>query len=1020
MELLADRDPEDARKLLDPVLERMMQAVRRYEGMVTRVTGDGIIALFGAPLAQEDHAVRACFAAITMQELVRQSAEETCDKGGVNVQIQVGLDSGEVVVRAIGSDGHRDYSAVGQTTHRAARMVQLARPGSILLTRSTLELVEGFVSVSPLGAMPIEGRPASIEAYEVTGARLRRSRFSVAAARGLTRFVGRNAELKQLDEALARAAGGRGQMVAIVGEPGVGKSRLVWELTRSHCTRGWLILRAGAVSYGKTTPYLPLVNLLKDYLRVEDRDGTRAIREKAAGKLVSLDGGLDPALLSLFDIPVDDPQWEVLDPPQRRHRTLDAVRRLFLRESQVQPLLVVLEDLHWIDAETQALLDSVVASLSRARILVLVNYRPEYRPPWGGKTNYVQLRLDPLGPKHVSEMLESLLGRDTALAPLRRLLASRAEGNPFFVEESVRSLAEDGVLVGARGAYQLAKSGESVRVPPTIQVVLAERIDRLAPEDKELLQTAAVVGTEVPVAVLAAITERRSDALADALARLQASECLYETSLPPAAEYAFRHALIHDVVYASLLQDRRRALHARTVEALERLYPERLGEHVERLAHHAVRGEAWVPAVAYLRQAGTKATERSAYGQAMASFEQALDVLRHLPEGREQTEQACDLHLDASGALIPLGELARSTSHARQAEALAKAIGDERRLGWAQAVLAHRAWYSGDSDLTLAMGQRALTIASSLCDDALERSASFPLGLLMQTTGNYGRAAELLSRTVEAVQGNRVHYRLYGAGTLRAVFARERLAWCLAELGEFACASARGEQAVQIASEVDHHHSLVLAHRSLGFIALRRGDIVQAIGPLERAVKLCRAIQARSVFDVAAAELGYAYALTGRLPEGVALIEEALADPAATGTTNHSLLLAYLGEAHLLAGRSYDAIAVARRAVDLARNQNERGNEAWALRLLGEIVARGEGCDRRSAEEHYRQTLVRAEELGMRPLSAHCHLGLGKLFRHARQRRQARQQLTTATAMYRHMDMPFWLERSEVEMRKLG
>ena len=617
-------------------------------------------------------------------------------------------------------------------------------------------------------------------------------------------------------------------------------------------------------------------------------------------------------------------------------------------------------------------------------------------------------------------MLESLLGRDTTLVPLRGLLVSRTEGNAFFVEESVRSLADDGVLLGARGAYRLAKSGESVRVPPTVQAVLAARIDRLAPEDKELLQTAAVVGTQVSVAVLAAVTVRPADALADALARLQASECLYETSLPPDAEYAFKHALTHDVAYGSLLQDRRRALHARTLEALERLYPERSAEHVERLAHHAVRGEAWVRAVAYLRQAGTKATARSAYGQAMASFEQALDTLRHLPEGREQTEQACDLHLDASGASMPLGELAKSTSHARQAQALAESMGDERRLGWALAVLAHRAWYSGDSDLTLTMGQRALTIASSLRDAALERSASFPLGLLMQTTGNYGRAAELLSRTVEAVQGEQLHDRLYGAGTLRAVFARERLAWCLAELGEFAGASARGEQAVQIASEVDHHHSLVLAHRSLGFVALRRGDIVQAIGPLERAVELCRVIQARSVFDVAAAELGYAYALTGRLAEGVALIEEAMADPSATGTTNHSLLLAYLGEAHLVAGRRSDAMAVGWRAVDLARKQNERGNEGWALRLLGEIAARGEARDRTSAEEHYRRALVRADELGMRPLSAHCHLGLGKLFRHPRQRRQARQQLTTATAMYRDMDMPSWLERSEVETRELG
>src|SRR4029453_11699501 len=371
------------------------------------------------------------------------------------------------------------------------------------------------------------------------------------------------------------------------------------------------------------------------------------------------------------------------------------------------------------------------------------------------------------------------------------------------------------------------------------------------------------------------------------------------------------------------------------VEALERLYPERLAEHVERLAHHAVRGQAWARAVTYLRQAGKKATERSAYGQAVASLEQALDALRQLPESRERAEQASDLHLDASGALVPSGELARSISHARQAEALAASVGDERRQGWALAILAHRAWYSGDSGHTLEMGQRALDIAIGLGDVSLERSATFSLGLRMQTTGEYGRAAEYLRRTVETLKGDRLHDRHEGSGTLRAVFSRERLAWCLAELGEFPEATAHAEEAVQIASEVDHHHSLVLGYRSLGFVAIRRGDITQAIGPLERAVELCRVILTRSLFDVAAAKLGYAHPPPDRVAEGIGLIEEALASPAATGTTNHPLLLAYLGEAHLVAGRSHDAISVAQRALDLARKQKESGNEGWALRLLG-------------------------------------------------------------------------------------
>ncbi len=413
MELLADRDPEDARKILDPVLEHMMEAVHRYEGTVNQVMGDGIMALFGAPLAHEDHAVRACYAALRLQESVKRYAEGARREHGVTVRIRVGLNSGEVVVRAIGSDLHMDYTAVGQTTHLAARMEQLAEPGSILLSPATLELAEGYVEVKPLGPLPVKGLPEPVEVYELVGAGAVRSRLQAAVARGLTRFVGRDSEVDQLRQALERAQAGHGQVVAVVGEPGVGKSRLYWEFTHSHRAHGWLILESGSVSYGKATSYLPVIDLLKAYFHIGGRDDTRTIREKMTGKVLSLDRALEPslsALLSLLELPVEDEGWERLDPSQRRQRTLDAVKRLLLRESQVQPLMLLVEDLHWIDAETQALFDSLVESLPTARLLLLVNYRPEYQHPWGSKTFYRQLRIDPLPASSADDLLTSLLG----------------------------------------------------------------------------------------------------------------------------------------------------------------------------------------------------------------------------------------------------------------------------------------------------------------------------------------------------------------------------------------------------------------------------------------------------------------------------------------------------------------------------------------------------------------------------------------------------------------------------------
>ncbi|HEX5974440.1 MAG TPA: AAA family ATPase, partial [Rubrobacteraceae bacterium] len=587
---LADRDPEDARKILDPVLELMMEAVHHYEGTVNQVMGDGIMALFGAPLAHEDHAVRACYAALRMQTSVKGYAEEVQRTAGVAIEIRVGLNAGEVVVRSIGSDLRMDYTAVGQTTHLAARLEQMAMAGSILITAGALRLVEGYVRAKPLGAVPVKGMTEPVEIYELTGAGPARTRLQAAAARGLSRFVGRAVELDALRRALDSVRAGHGHVVGVVGEPGLGKSRLFREFTHSPRLQDWLIVESTAVSYGKGTPYLPVIDLLKGYFRIGSRDDARTIREKVTGKLLILAETLKPTLpvlLSLLDVPIEDVAWQQLDPPQRRQRTLDAVKRLFMHESHVQPLCLIVEDLHWIDAETQALLDSLVESLPTARLLLLVNYRPEYHHGWGGKTYYTQLTLGPLPPETAEELLHALLGEDPQLQPLRQLLVERTERNPFFLEESVRALVETGVLIGEPGAYRVTRAQPSIPVPATVQAVLAARIDRLPPAEKSLLQAAAVIGKRVPFTLLEAIAPEPELHLS--LAHLQAAEFLYETSLSPELEYTFKHALTHEVAYGSLLPDQRRALHAGIMTALESIFSDRLSEQLERLAHHAFR-----------------------------------------------------------------------------------------------------------------------------------------------------------------------------------------------------------------------------------------------------------------------------------------------------------------------------------------------------------------------------------------------------------------------------------------------
>ena len=907
MELLADRDPEEARKLLDSVLDRMMEAVHHYEGTVNQVMGDGIMALFGAPLAQEDHAVRACYSALRMQDAVARYAEELRQCHGADVQIRVGLNSGEVVVRSIRSDLHMDYTAVGQTTHLAARMEHLARPGTTLVTEATLRTAEGYMQVKSLGPTPIKGMTEAIRVYELIGAGGVRTRLQALMAHGLTRFVGRDAELDQLREALEQAAAGHGQVVAVVGEPGVGKSRLFYEFIHSHRTEGWLILESSAVSYGKATPYLPLIDLLKSYFKITDRDDSRAVRAKVTGHLLTLDetlrNGIAP-LLWLLDALPGDHEFLLLDPTQRGERTREVVKRLLLRETRTQPLLLVFEDLHWIDAETQALLDTLVESLPTAPLLLTVNQRPEYHHGWGNKTYYRQLRIDALPPETAEALLETLLGDDPGLRPLRRLLIERTEGNPLFLEESVRSLVETGVLVGEPGTYRLDKYPIAIQVPATVQAILAARIDRLPAEDKQLLQTASVIGKDVPWPLLLETSEQPEDDVRRGLARLQAAEFIYEGKLFPDLEYTFKHALTHEVAYGSLVQDRRRALHARIVGAIERIYPDRLAEHADRLAHHAFRGEVWDKALHYLRHTGS------------ATSQPSIDALLGGPE-----------------------------------------------------TPGHR-WFRGEHDRALALALRERAIYASFRNFELGIITEYRLGQIYHSLGDYPKAIDALRRTVALLDGD-LRGETFGLAGFPSVFCRVWLALCLGEQGHFEEAAAHTEDATAIAGAENHAFSLVVAYAGTGLLCNLRGEAVNAIGPLERGLVTARLSDIPLLFPLVAAPLGWTYVLTGRHQEGLRLLEEAVEGAEAMEfMANHALRLVWHGQAHLFVGNGNVAKRLGLRALELAKRLGERGHEAHALRLLGEVAEKDSSPNMEMANGHYRAALAVAETLGMRPLAA--------------------------------------------------
>jgi class 3 adenylate cyclase/tetratricopeptide (TPR) repeat protein len=1018
-ELIRDLDPEDAQKLLDPAIHIMMEAVHRFEGTVNQVLGDGIMSIFGAPIAHEDHAARACYAALAMQAAMRDYTDEVRRIHGIPLQIRVGLNSGEVVVRTISSDLHMDYSAVGSTTHLAARMEQLATPGSIVLSGSTLRLVEGLVQVNDLGPIPVRGIDEPVEVYELTAASSIRRRLQAAIARGLTKFVGRDTEIEALNQALEQAGSGHGQIVAAVGEPGVGKSRLVYEFVHSHHTQGWLVLESASVSYGKATPYFPVIDLLKRYVHVEDGDESRTIRAKVTGQILTLDETLQetiPAVLSLLDALPEDSPFLRLDPPQRRQHTLDGLKRILLQESQVQPLVLVFEDLHWYDNESQALLDSLVESLPTAQLLLLVNYRPEYTHSWGGKTYYTQLRLNPLPPESADALLEALLGDDASLEPLKKLLIERTEGNPFFLEESVHALVETQDLIGEAGAYRLAQDLPTIQVPATVQAVLAARIDRLPQDEKRLLQTAAVIGTEVPFTLLQAIAELPDEALHSCLTHLQAAEFLDETSLFPERVYTFKHALTHEVAYGSLLLERRRALHVQIVKELERLSPGQVADHVERLAYHAFRGAVWDKAIAYLRQAGTKAAMRSAYRESVACFEQALLALEHLPKSASTLDQGFDLRMELRPWLVPLADYSRILVHLHEAEAIAQAQGDRRRLGLIYSHLTDYYRLTGHSEQAVAYGEQALTFASELDDFTLQILAYQRLGHAYHAVGAYRRSIELLKRNVFSLTGELSRER-FSIGSLPAAHSRSYMIFPLVELGEFSTAVPIGEEAVRIADAADTAHSQILAWHAVGLTYLCKGDIDRAIPLLEQTLHRCQVEQLPLDTRLLASALGYAYALAGQVAAGISLLEQAVQQSKALNIFfRYALWLSWLGEAYLLADRIDDAREAAEQAIERTKASKEPGHRAYALRLVAEITRHHNPPEIQSATNYYQEALTLATELGMRPLQAHCHRGLGTLYRQTGQAEQARAELSTAIEMYRDMEMTFWLPETEAAL----
>jgi len=962
--LMESLDPEEARAIVDPALRIMVEAVARYEGYVVQSTGDGIFALFGAPAAYEDHPQRGLYAALWMQQNLREYAQRLVNQGKPPLEARCGINTGEVVVRTVETGGKIEYTPIGITANVAARLQTVAPSGSVVVSEPTRRLVEGYFELHALGQMRVRGIGEPIAIYEVTGPGPLRTHFELAARRGLTQFVGRERELQQMQHALDLAMTGHGQLVAVMAEAGTGKSRLFYEF-KAKLPPGCEVLEAYSVSHGKTSAWLPVLELLHGYVGIRDFDNPASRREKVRARITALDSALIdtlPYLWGLLEIQQSPDPLAQMDPRIRRQRTLDALKRIIVRESLNQPTIVIFEDLHWIDSETQALLDLLADSIAGAGLLLLVNYRPEYRHEWVSRTHYCQLRLDPLVGEHAAAMLDALLGNGAELDFLKRLVAERTGGNPFFVEEMVEALFEQGILA-RNGTIKLIRPLSQAHLPVTVQGVLAARIDRLPADDRDLLHTLAVLGHEFPLRLVERVAPAPAAELERRLAHLQASEFIYEQPAINDIEYVFKHALTQEVAYNSVLIERRKALHERTAAAIEVLYADRLDDHLSELARHYRHGVNTDKALRYAQLAAERALGRSAYLEVAGLIETALTLLDKLPAGDQRLRAELALRtIENTLSSVLHGLASQKREHAvRRVCELGKKLGERDQLLHGRIALAHLHFTRGESLLAYDLAKSNLDLAETTQDAGLLAEAHHYAGLLAFACGNLRPALAHLNDAQRHASAASLDDKVspFSGGLYKSSFASMR-ALPLQLLGRPDEALKSAEQGLRAARGSRHLYSLSYALTAPGsqFRCYRR-EPESALLQAEEAIALSQQNGFSDWLNWGRFTHGWALAELGQSAQGIAEMEAAAAGfRHRAGQPFLQYRVALLAQAYARAGRTDQALTMLNEALAQIERSGERVDQAEILRLKGEVLLMHERSAAAEAEHCFRAGLA--------------------------------------------------------------
>ncbi len=1015
-------DPEDVHEIMDGCFRILMDEIHRFEGTVNEFRGDGLMALFGAPIAHEDHAQRACHAALAIQQALIPYEERLQRQHGVDFKMRIGLNSGPVVVGAIGDDLRMDYTAQGDTANLAARMESNAQPGSILVSNHIYRQAKEFFQFEPVGELRVKGKEEPVEAYRLIKPTEVQTRIAASAAKGLTRFVGRQREIATLSEAFRKAQSGVGQVVGVVGEAGVGKSRLLLEFRNSLPKSAYIYLEGRCLHYGNSMPYLPILDAFRTYLGIKEGEKESVIRQKMMERIVGSDETLTRCLSpiqELFSIKVDDEEFTKLEPKQKREKTFEAIRDILIRGSQSRPIVWAIEDLHWIDRTTEEFLDYMIGWLPNTRILLILLYRPEYTHQWGSKSYYSKVGVGQLSSNTSAELVQAILEGEAVVPELRELILSRAAGNPLFMEELTHSLLENGSVQKKEDQYVLVRNASEIQVPETVQGIIAARMDRLEESLKRIMQVAAVIGREFAFRILQAIIEMKED-LKSKLLKLQGLEYIYEKSLFPELEYIFRHALTQEVAYSSLLRKRRKEIHERIGQAIEDLYPERLEEFYEMLAYHYSKTENYTKACHYLKISGEKAIKNDSPREAFRLFNDAIGTFNHLPETAENKRKYIDLVISMSIVMRQLGYPEDSATILQKGEALAKALDDVEAAVFLRSAVGICHALRGNSMQSHRLIDESFVEAESiqnidsLVSSAYDKCSSYlSLGQFKKIIGLAQKAMTLLENT---------HRESESFGKPANPYCRF-LALCgyaVSCMGNFLEGERLLDKGLCLMHETGSMYGIGLVELFYGRLFVNKGDGSPAAEHNRKAAECFEKSQAVVFLGTAWCGVGNGYYFLGQYDTALRHMQKGLEIQTEIGVSSwlsehyRSLSMVYSDTGDLKKARSFSE-----RALELSQQNNETKWEACSRILLGRIVGKMDRPQVSSAEREILKGIKILDELNFKPFFSIGYLYLGELNADTDQNESALQYLKKAESMFQEMGMDYWLGKAQEALARL-